>query len=43
MLIAHGRIVADGTPDDVLTDERIRDVFGVNPALVRLAASVAET
>jgi iron complex transport system ATP-binding protein len=41
VLIAHGRILADGTPDEVLTDERIRDVFGVNPALVRLAASVA--
>jgi len=42
VLIAHGRILADGTPDEVLTDERIRDEFGVNPALVRLAASVAE-
>ena len=41
VLIAHGRILADGTPDEVLTDERIREVFGVNPALVRLAASVA--
>ena len=40
VLIAHGRIIADGTPDEVLTDERIRDVFNVNPALVRLAASV---
>jgi iron complex transport system ATP-binding protein len=40
VLIAHGRILADGTPDEVLTDERIRDVFGVNPALVRLAASM---
>ena len=29
------------SPDEVLTDERIREVFGVNPALVRLAASVA--
>ena len=41
VLIAGGRILADGTPDEVLTDERIREVFGVNPALVRLAASVA--
>ena len=40
VLIEHGRIVADGTPEDVLTDDRIRDVFGVEPALVRLAASV---
>ena len=37
--IDHGRLVADGTPDEVLTDERIREVFGVEPALVRLAAS----
>jgi len=40
VVIEHGRIVADGSPADVLTDERIRDVFGVEPALVRLAASV---
>jgi len=40
VLIANGRVLADGTPDEVLTDERIRDVFGVNPALVRLAATV---
>ena len=39
ILIEHGRLVADGTPAAVLTDERIRDVFGVEPALVRLAAS----
>ena len=39
VLIEHGRIVADGTPPAVLTDERIREVFGVEPALVRLAAS----
>ncbi len=41
VLIAQGRIIADGTPDEVLTDDRIREVFGVNPALVRLAASAA--
>jgi iron complex transport system ATP-binding protein len=39
VLLDHGRLVADGTPDEVLTDERIREVFGVPPALVRLAAS----
>jgi ABC-type cobalamin/Fe3+-siderophores transport system ATPase subunit len=39
IVIDRGRIVADGPPSDVLTDERIRDVFGVEPALVRLAAS----
>lgn len=40
VVIDHGRIVADGPPGEVLTDERIRDVFGVEPALVRLAASI---
>lgn len=39
VLLDHGRLVADGTPDEVLTDARIREVFGVSPALVRLAAS----
>ncbi len=39
IVIDRGRIVADGPPPVVLTDERIRDVFGVEPALVRLAAS----
>jgi iron complex transport system ATP-binding protein len=40
VLIRGGRIVADGAPRDVLTDDRIRDVFGVEPALVRLAATL---
>ncbi len=40
VIIEHGRIVADGPPDEVLTDERIRDTFGVAPGLVRLAAGV---
>jgi iron complex transport system ATP-binding protein len=40
VIIDHGRIVADGPPADVLTDDRIRDVFGVEPKLVRLAAGV---
>jgi iron complex transport system ATP-binding protein len=39
VVIDHGRLVADGPPDEILTDERIRDVFGVEPALVRLAAA----
>ncbi|MEO5966295.1 MAG: ABC transporter ATP-binding protein [Candidatus Limnocylindrales bacterium] len=39
VVIEHGRVVADGTPAEVLTDAMIRDVFGVEPALVRLAAS----
>ena len=39
VLLDHGRLVGDGTPDQVLTDERVREVFGVEPALVRLAAA----
>ena len=35
VLLAGGRIVADGQPDDVLADDRIRTVFGVDPAFVR--------
>jgi iron complex transport system ATP-binding protein len=35
VLLDHGRIVADGAPDEVLTAQRIRDVFRVDPALVR--------
>jgi ABC-type cobalamin/Fe3+-siderophores transport system ATPase subunit len=31
-------VAADGSPDEVLTPDRIRDVFGVDPALVRLPA-----
>jgi iron complex transport system ATP-binding protein len=38
VLVDHGRLVADGTPADVLTDERIREVFGVDPAIVRRVA-----
>jgi len=37
VLIDGGRIIADGPPAEVLTADRIRDVFGVDPALVRLA------
>lgn len=36
VLIDGGRIVADGTPAEVLTPERIREVFGVDPNFVRL-------
>jgi ABC-type cobalamin/Fe3+-siderophores transport system ATPase subunit len=28
--------VADGVPTQVLTPDRIRDVFGVDPSIVRL-------
>ena len=41
VVIDHGRIVADGPPPVVLTDDLIRDVFNVEPALVRLAATEA--
>ena len=42
VLIDAGRIVADGTPAEVLTPDRIRDVFGVDPSIVRLPAVTAE-
>jgi iron complex transport system ATP-binding protein len=38
VLIDRGRLIADGTPAEVLTDDRIRDVFGVDPAIVRRMA-----
>jgi iron complex transport system ATP-binding protein len=38
LVLDRGRLVADGTPRDALDEERIRDVFGVDPALVRLPA-----
>jgi iron complex transport system ATP-binding protein len=36
ILLAGGRVAADGAPADVLAPDRIREVFGVDPALVRL-------
>jgi iron complex transport system ATP-binding protein len=36
VLLDVGEIVADGPPAHVLTDERIRDVFGVDSRMVRL-------
>ena len=36
ILLDHGRVVADGPPAEVLAPERIRDVFGVDPAFVRV-------
>ena len=36
VVLDRGRIVADGPPSDVLDAGRIRSVFGVDPALVRL-------
>lgn len=38
VLLDGGRIVADGPPSEVLTPERIGDVFGVDPGFVRLDA-----
>jgi iron complex transport system ATP-binding protein len=35
ILIDHGVVIADGPPDEVLDDERIRQVYGVDPAFVR--------
>ena len=37
VLLERGRVIADGPPAEVLTPARIRTVFGVDPALVRLA------
>jgi iron complex transport system ATP-binding protein len=37
ILLDHGQVVADGPPGDVLAPDRIREVFGVDPSLVRLS------
>jgi iron complex transport system ATP-binding protein len=39
LILNGGRIVAHGTPADVLTTERIRQVFGVEPMMVQTADS----
>jgi iron complex transport system ATP-binding protein len=39
VLLNHGRVVANGTPADVLTADRIRDVFGVEPTFVPVEQS----
>ena len=41
VVMAEGRIVADGPPARTLDGERIRSVFGVDPALVRLPVTAA--
>lgn len=39
VLLNHGRVTASGAPADVLTRERIRDVFGVEPTFVPVEQS----
>lgn len=39
VLLNHGRVVATGTAAEVLTTERIRDVFGVEPTFVPVKQS----
>ncbi|HXG25503.1 MAG TPA: ABC transporter ATP-binding protein [Candidatus Binatia bacterium] len=38
VVVDGGRIAADGPPGEALTPDRIREVFGVDPALMRLSA-----
>ena len=38
VVLENGRLVADGPPIESLSQDRIREVFGVDPALVRLPA-----
>ena len=39
VLLDAGSVVADGPPTEVLSPDRIRDVFGVDPELVALATA----
>ncbi|MFL6254605.1 MAG: heme ABC transporter ATP-binding protein [Pyrinomonadaceae bacterium] len=39
VLLDHGRVVANGTPAEVLTAEHIRNVFGVEPTFVPVEQS----
>jgi iron complex transport system ATP-binding protein len=39
VLLDRGRLVADGSPSEVLTPDRIRAVYGVDPALVAVGVS----
>jgi ABC-type cobalamin/Fe3+-siderophores transport system ATPase subunit len=41
VLLDRGRIAADGPPDEVLTRERIREVFGVDPDVVPIGMPIA--
>jgi iron complex transport system ATP-binding protein len=38
-VLDRGRLVADGPSREVLTDDLVRDVFGVDPAIVRIGAA----
>jgi len=38
VVLDRGRVVADGAPREVLTDALVRDVFGVDAALIRRSA-----
>jgi iron complex transport system ATP-binding protein len=40
VVLDQGRVVADGPPAESLNADRIREVFGVEPGLVRLPASL---
>ena len=40
LMLSGGRIVANGTPAEVLTTERIEQVFGVAPSMVQAGGSV---
>jgi iron complex transport system ATP-binding protein len=42
VLVADGRVVADGPPADALDGDRIRSVFGVDPALLPSGPWTAE-
>lgn len=41
LLLDQARLVADGSPAEVLTPGRVRDVYGVDPALVAVPAQLA--
>ncbi len=41
VVLDRGRVVGDGPPSEVLAPDRIREVFGVDPSLVRLPETQA--
>jgi iron complex transport system ATP-binding protein len=41
VVLDSGRVVGDGPPSEALAPDRIRDVFGVDPSLVRLPEAQA--